>query len=134
MLKFFFSICVYIAISSSVVSSLSIKHPNAVCITGIDNGAWQDAQKTESADCSGYMSRKKAGIDQISRRMILPHLLVWASSSSAAFAAASPSPSVAKDKEKLEQGYNRLTYLIDNWEKETTFCNSGIDNPYVALK
>lgn len=133
-LKLFFSVCVYIVISSTVVSSFSIQHPNTLCITCIDNDAWQDTEKTENVDCSGNVSRKKAGIDQISRRRILPHLLVWISSSSAAFAAFTPSSSVEKDKEKLELGYNRLTYLIDNWEKETTFCNSGIDNPYVECE
>ena len=37
------------------------------------------------------------------------------------------------DKEKIALGYKRLTYLIDNWEKETTVCNSGgQDNPYIG--
>lgn len=36
-------------------------------------------------------------------------------------------------KKKIALGYKRLTYLIDNWEKETTVCNSGgQDNPYIG--
>lgn len=30
-----------------------------------------------------------------------------------------------KDKENLIRGYNRLQYLLDNWEKETTICKIG---------
>ena len=47
-----------------------------------------------------------------------------------------PQPSLAKgednnldDKEKLKKGYERLNYLLDNWEKLTTVCGRT-DNPY----
>ena len=30
-----------------------------------------------------------------------------------------------KDKENIVKGYNRLQYLLDNWEKETTICKIG---------
>ena len=33
------------------------------------------------------------------------------------------------DKEKLKKGYERLNYLLDNWEKLTTVCGRT-DNPY----
>jgi hypothetical protein len=35
----------------------------------------------------------------------------------------------AEDKAKILQGYQRLTYLLDNWDKETTFCGTKVD-PY----
>eukprot|EP00540_Astrosyne_radiata_P010906 CAMPEP_0116869668 /NCGR_PEP_ID=MMETSP0418-20121206/27885_1 /TAXON_ID=1158023 /ORGANISM="Astrosyne radiata, Strain 13vi08-1A" /LENGTH=219 /DNA_ID=CAMNT_0004505785 /DNA_START=285 /DNA_END=944 /DNA_ORIENTATION=- len=35
-----------------------------------------------------------------------------------------------KDKKNLLKGYERLNYLLDNWEKETTVCTS--DNPYTG--
>jgi hypothetical protein len=35
----------------------------------------------------------------------------------------------ASDKDKIVKGYQRLTYLLDNWDKETTICGRN-DNPY----
>ena len=41
------------------------------------------------------------------------------------------SPAVAapsqeqKDKDNIVKGYNRLQYLLDNWEAETTVCKTG---------
>lgn len=29
------------------------------------------------------------------------------------------------DKENIVKGYNRLQYLLDNWEAETTICKTG---------
>mmetsp|Transcript_25637 Transcript_25637/g.48553 ORF Transcript_25637/g.48553 Transcript_25637/m.48553 type:complete len:235 (+) Transcript_25637:170-874(+) len=50
--------------------------------------------------------------------------------------ASMPSPSLAKetaqdldDVGKLKKGYERLNYLLDNWEKLTTVCGKT-DNPY----
>lgn len=37
------------------------------------------------------------------------------------------------DKEKVVKGYKRLTYLLDNWEKETTVCKR-VDNPYIGCE
>lgn len=37
----------------------------------------------------------------------------------------------AQDKENMVAGYKRLTYLIDNWVKETTVCGR-FDNPYIG--
>jgi len=39
----------------------------------------------------------------------------------------------AADKAKIVKGYQRLTYLLDNWEKETTICGRG-DNPYIGCE
>jgi len=33
-----------------------------------------------------------------------------------------------KDKANLLKGYQRLQYLLDNWEKETTVCKVGQEN------
>jgi hypothetical protein len=35
----------------------------------------------------------------------------------------------ASDKDKIVKGYQRLTYLLDNWDMETTICGRN-DNPY----
>lgn len=37
----------------------------------------------------------------------------------------SSSPQDAKDKENIVRGYERLQYLLDNWEAETTVCKIG---------
>ena len=39
----------------------------------------------------------------------------------------------ATDKAKIVKGYQRLTYLLDNWEKETTVCGRE-DNPYIGCE
>lgn len=54
--------------------------------------------------------------------------------------AGAPTPALAtqvtlqekEDKEKLVAGLQRLNYLLDNWEKETTICGQS-DNPYIGL-
>lgn len=46
-----------------------------------------------------------------------------------AFAATTPSTTEKADKENLIKGYQRLSYLLQNWDKETTVCgkkNDGI--------
>mmetsp|Transcript_7993 Transcript_7993/g.10213 ORF Transcript_7993/g.10213 Transcript_7993/m.10213 type:complete len:213 (-) Transcript_7993:119-757(-) len=48
-----------------------------------------------------------------------------------AFAKAPPS-GLEGDKAKIVAGYKRLNYLLDNWEKETTQCKTGNDNPYLG--
>jgi hypothetical protein len=40
---------------------------------------------------------------------------------------------VDDDKSKILQGFERLNYLLDNWEKETTVCGVS-DNPYTGNK
>jgi hypothetical protein len=37
------------------------------------------------------------------------------------------------DKRNIVNGYQRLTYLVDNWEAETTVCGVS-DNPYTSDK
>lgn len=37
-----------------------------------------------------------------------------------------------QDRENIALGFKRLTYLLDNWEKETTVCGRS-DNPYIGL-
>ena len=37
-----------------------------------------------------------------------------------------------KDKANILKGYQRLNYLLDNWEEETTVCNTSNDNPYLG--
>lgn len=37
------------------------------------------------------------------------------------------------DKSKIVKGLERLNYLLDNWEKETTICGRS-DNPYTGTK
>lgn len=40
-------------------------------------------------------------------------------------------PQESADKEKIKKGYQRLEYLLANWEKETTVCKNN-DNPYIG--
>ena len=40
-------------------------------------------------------------------------------------------PQEESDKQKILEGYKRLNYLLDNWEKETTVCGR-FDNPYIG--
>ncbi|KAL3903210.1 MAG: hypothetical protein SGILL_010532, partial [Bacillariaceae sp.] len=44
--------------------------------------------------------------------------------------AAAPSAQEQKDKENIVKGYNRLQYLLDNWEKETTVCKTGQETTF----
>jgi hypothetical protein len=50
--------------------------------------------------------------------------------------ASTAQPAIAVDNQadiqKLQQGYQRLDYLLNNWEKETTICGQS-DNPYIGL-
>jgi len=43
-------------------------------------------------------------------------------------------PQEQKDKENIVKGYERISYLVDNWEKETTKCGRGGDNPYIGCE
>lgn len=44
--------------------------------------------------------------------------------------AAAPSAQEQKDKENIVKGYQRLQYLLDNWEKETTVCKTGQETTF----
>jgi len=48
-------------------------------------------------------------------------------------AAAAAKDTTGEDKDKILRGYKRLNYLLDNWEKETTFCGTDID-PFTGKK
>jgi hypothetical protein len=39
---------------------------------------------------------------------------------------------IESDKSKLYEGYEKLTYFLDNWVKETTVCGRSGDNPYIS--
>lgn len=53
--------------------------------------------------------------------------------SSIPMAAGAQGTQEAEDKAKLLKGFQRLTYLLDNWEEETTICGQN-DNPYTGKK
>ena len=65
--------------------------------------------------------------DQSSRRGFIGKTLgVGASLAFSQSALAAPSQDEI-DKANIVKGYKRLTYLLDNWEKETTVCGMGGD-------
>jgi hypothetical protein len=43
---------------------------------------------------------------------------------------ATAAPSQEKDKQNLIAGYNRLNYLLDHWEAETTICKTGQETTF----
>jgi len=43
-------------------------------------------------------------------------------------------PQEKDDKEKIVKGFKRLDYLVANWDKETTVCGKGQDNPYLGCE
>jgi hypothetical protein len=53
--------------------------------------------------------------------------LVSSSSSSSPLPAFAAEDTLTQDKENIVKGYKRLNYLLDNWEKETSFCGTDID-------
>ncbi len=64
----------------------------------------------------------------------LTTILTITTTASSKASAATSSPSQLKtDKENLIKGYNRLNYLLTNWEKETTICGRT-DNPYIGCE
>ncbi|KAG7353918.1 hypothetical protein IV203_003274 [Nitzschia inconspicua] len=70
----------------------------------------------------------------LDRRSFLVQPVV-VSSAAAALLTFSPASAIAgggtetEDKTKILMGYQRLTYLLENWDKETTFCGTKLD-PY----
>ena len=42
----------------------------------------------------------------------------------------SASATPEKDKQNIVLGYNRLTYLLDHWESETTICKTGQETTF----
>jgi len=45
---------------------------------------------------------------------------------------AAGSGSMDEDKAKIVSGYKRLTYLLDNWDKETTTCSGTEKDPFTG--
>lgn len=73
----------------------------------------------------------------VQRRDVLSSLLIASSSSSIIFvspmsarAAATGTTTTLTDEEKIIKGYNRLQYLLDNWEAETTICKTGQETTF----
>jgi len=71
----------------------------------------------------------------VQRRDFLSSLLIASSSivlllcpPDANAAASSTTPTT--DEEKIIRGYNRLQYLLDNWEDETTVCKTGQETTF----
>ena len=88
------------------------------------------------AACSAWISpnnppiRSESSIGSKSsqdRREFLTRLVIG--SATAPWLVPSPAAAAAsqdqKDKENIVKGYNRLQYFLDNWEDETTVCNTG---------
>lgn len=75
-----------------------------------------------------------------SRRSFGCHLLAQVFGSGVGVMALTPQVASAKanaqeekDKSNLLKGLERLNYLLENWEKETTLCGVS-DNPYTGTK
>ena len=68
----------------------------------------------------------------VQRRDFLSSLLI-ASSSIVLPSCRPPDANAATlttDEEKIIRGYNRLQYLLDNWENETTVCKTGQETTF----
>jgi hypothetical protein len=50
----------------------------------------------------------------------------------AVFSSPSSSPSLKTDMQKLHAGLERLNFLLQNWDVETTICITSNDNPYLT--
>lgn len=86
----------------------------------------KDAEKNGSDDVEHLVplvSRRQAGMQLLAGIAALSFVL--------------PQPVSAKesqdveDKAKIVKGYQRLSYLLDHWEQETTICGQ-YDNPYIG--
>lgn len=74
-----------------------------------------------------------SGVGVVQRRDFLSSLLIASSSSSSIIIFVSPPANAAPpltDEEKIIRGYNRLQYLLDNWEDETTICKTGQETTF----
>lgn len=69
--------------------------------------------------------------ESVSRRnfgnLVLRNLGIAASTVATLTQPAMAKDTYADDKQKILTGYSRLNYLLDNWEKETTFCGTEVD-------
>ena len=65
--------------------------------------------------------------DQSSRRGFIGKTLGFGASLAFSQSALAAPSQDEIDKANIVKGYKRLTYLLDNWEKETTVCGMGGD-------
>jgi len=49
-----------------------------------------------------------------------------------AWEAVAKTSEVDEDKNKLKTGYERLTYLLDNWDRLTTVCDNSKTDPFTG--
>ncbi|CAB9506647.1 expressed unknown protein [Seminavis robusta] len=70
----------------------------------------------QSEQCTRRQSLEQAGLIAVGS--------FFANASPAAAKQSSQEAALEVDKQKLVAGYNRLNYLLDNWEKETTNCKT----------
>jgi hypothetical protein len=86
---------------------------------------------TKSTICARAPSLVPNSADDVSRHnflmqsILIPSLAIL----SVPVTALAKDTTEADDKAKILSGYQRLTYLLDNWDKETTFCGTKVD-PY----
>ncbi|KAL9186158.1 hypothetical protein ACHAXT_005396 [Thalassiosira profunda] len=64
------------------------------------------------------------------RRDFLTRLVVGSAALASSPTVASAASQEQKDKENIVKGYNRLQYLLDNWEEETTVCKTGQETTF----
>jgi len=102
------------AVSDLTTSTVTQLHSK---IDGNDNAL--SGEETTSSCRRGFIGTS-FGLGVVSTGLIL------LSGSQPAFAAAAANQGEV-DKAKIVKGYQRLQYLLENWEKETTVCGMGGD-------
>lgn len=119
---------------SSLPSSSSFDVPGRPSACNLAVGG----RSNQDQDCASFVSSSSSS--SISRRGFGHCLAQIAAGGGAVLVSttAFPEASLAKrtpqdldDMEKLKQGYSRLNYLLDSWEKLTTICGRS-DNPYLT--
>lgn len=87
--------------------------------------------RMQEEKCQGYLNHiNDKQLDRRSSFVVLTGMLAAITVNPSPSAAASY-PQAETDKNKIVQGYKRLSFLLDNWEKETTVCKRN-DNPYLG--
>jgi|EP00970_Alexandrium_tamarense_P020445 hypothetical protein len=86
--------------------------------------AWSSAPNSPSTSASSVHRRDFFRVigSTASATLLLPSL--------PSNAAAAPTFSQTKDADNVVKGYNRLQYLLDNWEDETTICKIGQETTF----
>ena len=84
-----------------------------------------------SCDAWGAVPNKPPTSTQVDRRDFLTRLVFIGSATIVSSPTiASAASQEQKDKENIVKGYNRLQYLLDNWEAETTVCKTGQETTF----